>query len=152
MTRPHSYLIQVTLLTSTLLFSASGLDWMSNRFFDTQRLQLSAIAQAQNYSEETLENYAKAVLAIEPLRQATLQEIQSILDATEIPRIACNSAESYADLPSEARSLIVDYCNNSKTIVQNNNLTVSEFNNITAEVQGNAELKQRVQGKMRELQ
>ncbi|WP_216086629.1 DUF4168 domain-containing protein [Halothece sp. PCC 7418] len=129
-----------------------GLDIISNRLFDGKRLQVSAIAQAQNYSEETLENYARAVLAIEPLRQETWQEIQRILNSQEIPSIACNSADSYEDLPSEARSLIVDYCNESKTIVEQNNLTVSEFNQITADVQSNDQLKQQVQAKMRELQ
>ncbi|MDR9404681.1 MAG: DUF4168 domain-containing protein [Halothece sp. Uz-M2-17] len=135
-----------------MLFSATGLDLLSNRLLHGQQLSISSVAQAQNYSEETLENYAKVVLAIEPLRQETLQEIETFLDSNKIPSIACNSAASYENLPSQARSLIVNYCNESKAIVEQNNLTVSEFNQITAEVQSNSQLKQQVQAKMRELQ
>jgi len=152
MTLPHSHIIKVTLVTSTLLLSTSGLDIISNFLFDQSRFRLTLLAQGQNYNEEKLESYAEAVLAIEPLRQKTFREIQTLLNGQEVPNIACNRAESYQNLPAKARSLIVDYCNRSKTIVQEQGLTVSEFNAITAEVQSNPQLKQQVQAEMLELQ
>lgn len=152
MTFPHLYLIKVTLATGTLLFSATEPDLLNTIFFEQQPLLLSRVAQAQNYDEEKLERYAEAVLAIEPLRQRAFRKIQNILNSQDVPSIACNRAESYQNLPSQAQSLIVDYCNRSKNIVQEQGLTVSEFNNITAEVKSNPELKEQVQAEMLERQ
>lgn len=152
MTLPHSHLIKVTLVTGTLLLSATGLDLLNTTFFEQQRFRLSPVAQAQNYNEEKLERYAEAVLAIEPLRQRAFRKIQNILNSQDVPSIACNRTESYQNLPSQAQSLIVDYCNRSKSIVQEQGLTVSEFNTITADVKANPELKQQVQTEMLELQ
>ena len=151
MTLPHSHLIKVTLVTGALLISATGLDLLKTTFFEQPRFRLSPVAQAQNYDEEKLEQYAEAVLAIEPLRQRVFRKIQSILNSENVPSIACNRTESYENLPSEAQSLIVDYCNRSKSIVEEQGLTVSEFNNITVEVKANPELEQQVQTEMLEL-
>lgn len=152
MTLSYLNLIKVTFLTGTWLFSASGLDIVSNKILDHPGFQIRLIAQAQNYDENTLRNYAQALLEIEPLRQRALQDIQTVLNSQEVPSIACNRAQSYQDLPAEVQSLIVDYCNRSQNIVQQQGLTVSEFNNITTDVQSNPQLKQEVQAEMQELQ
>lgn len=151
MTLSYLNLIKVTFLTGTWLFSASGLDIVSNKIFDHPRFQIRLIAQAQNYDENTLRNYAQALLEIEPLRQRALQDIQTVLNSQEVPSIACNRAQSYQDLPAEVQSLIVDYCNRSQNIVQQQGLSVSEFNNITTDVQSNPQLKQEIQAEMQEL-
>lgn len=152
MTLSYLNLIKVTLLTGTWLLTASALDIVSNKIFDHPEFRIRLIAQAQNYDENTLRNYAQALLEIEPLRQSALQDIQTVLNSQEVPSIACNRAQSYQDLPNEAQSLIVEYCNRSKNIVEQQGLTVSEFNNITTDVQSNPQLKQDVQAEMQELQ
>jgi len=152
MTLSYLNLIKVSFLTGTWLFTASGFDILSNKIFDHSGFQIRLIAQAQNYDENTLRNYAQALLEIEPLRQRALQDIQTVLNSQEVPSIACNRAQSYQDLPAEAQSFIVDYCNRSQNIVQQQGLTVSEFNNITTDVQSNPQLKQEVQAEMQELQ
>ncbi len=144
--------IKMTLMTSTIWLAFNGLEIVLNQSFNVTLIRMSAIAQAQEFSEQQLESYAQAILAIEPLRQKTFRELQRILDSEKIPMIACDRAESYENLNPQARSLIINYCNESKAIVEEKGLTVSEFNNITSEVKSNPDLKQQVQQEMLELE
>lgn len=117
-----------------------------------QKLPAVTVAQAQGYNEQKIENYAQAVIAIEKLRQNTFGQIQSVLNSQNVPNVACNRSASYQNLPSDARSLIINYCNRSKEIVQNQGLTVSEFNQITETMESNPQLKQKVQQQMLQAQ
>jgi len=148
----HQSLLKIALVTTSFLFAGSGLDIILNKALGNNPFQISAVGQAQAYNEQQLENYAQAVLAIEKLRQNTFGEIQNVLDSQEVPKVACNRSESYKDLPSDARSLIINYCNRSKEIVQKQGLTVSEFNQITKKMKSNPELKQKVQQQMLQAQ
>lgn len=145
------YILKITLLTTTLLFAESGFNLVSPTQYD-DKLSAVAIAQETSYDQQQLQNYAEAVLAIEPLRQRTFREVQTILDSEQVPTIACNRSQSYRNLASEARSLITNYCDRSKEIVQQQGLTIAEFNAITAEIESNTELKEQVQAEMLELQ
>lgn len=112
-----------------------------------------AVAQevAQEYDQQQLRRYAEALLEIEPLREKTYQEIQTLLNS-EVPNIACNREDSYQDLPREVRSLIITYCNQSRAVVEGQGLTVSQFNQITTQVRSNSELKKQIQQEMLQLQ
>lgn len=143
--------IKLTLMVSTLWIAISGLEAIIYKHFNGDFLSMRAIAQAQQFTQQQLESYAQAILKIEPLRQRTFQEIQRILDSQEVPSIACNRRTSYEDLPSPARSAIINYCNRSKEIVQEQGLTVSEFNSITAEINSDSDIKEQVQEAMLEL-
>lgn len=145
------YILKITLLTTTLLFFESGLNLVIPTQYD-HKIRAVAIAQETSYDQQQVKNYAEALLAIEPLRQRTFREIQTILDSEQVPTIACNRSQSYRNLTSEARSLITNYCDRSKEIVQQKGLTVAEFNAITTEVKSNPELKEQVQAEMLELQ
>lgn len=149
----HQPFLKLALVTTSLLFAGSGLDLIFNKASGSNPVQIiSTIGQAQAYDEQQLENYAKAVIAIEKLRQKAFKEIQTVLDSEEVPKIACNRSQSYQDLSSKARSLINNYCNRSKEIVQQQGLTVSEFNQITAKMKSSPELKQKIQEKILQLQ
>jgi len=145
-------LLKLALVTTSLLFAGSGLDLIFNKASGSNPVQISAIRQAQAYNNQQLENYAEAVIAIEKLRQKAFKEIQTVLDSEEVPKIACNRSQSYQDLSSKARSLITNYCNRSKEIVQQQGLTVSEFNQITAKMKSSPELKEKIQEKILQLQ
>jgi len=145
-------LLKLALVTTSLLFAGSGLDLIFNKASGSNQVQISAIRQAQAYNNQQLENYAEAVIAIEKLRQKAFKEIQTVLDSEEVPKIACNRSQSYQDLSSKARSLITNYCNRSKEIVQQQGLTVSEFNQITAKMKSSPELKEKIQEKILQLQ
>ena len=144
--------VKVVLVTLPLLLATSGVEIIINQGDDSHKFRISNPAQAQEYNEEKLRSYAAAVLAIEPLRQRTFQEIQTLLDTEQVPTIACNRFESYRNLSADARSLITNYCDRSKEIVLEKGLTVLEFNSITADVNSNPELKEQVQAEMLELQ
>ena len=140
--------LKLTLVTTALLVAEGNLGGIPH--------QISVrgnAAQAQNtYDEETLNSYAAAVLAIEPLREEVKRKLQVELEGEAMPAMACNRSESYQDLPKQARSLIINYCNRSEEIVQEQNLSISQFNQITRNIQKNPELKERVQQQMLELQ
>jgi hypothetical protein len=144
--------LKFTLLTSTLLLVGTGVHTAVNKEFVNNQWMQFPLARAQGYDNQQVKRYAQAVLAIEPLRKRIYREIQTIVDSDEIPNVACNRSDSYQDLPRKARSLIRDYCNRSKEIVQEQNLTISEFNSITAEIQSNPKLKQQIQEEMLKLQ
>lgn len=148
----HQSLLKIALVTTSFLFAGIGLDFILNKASGSNPLQMSAISQAQEYNEQQLENYAQAVIAIEKLRRNTFGEIQNVLNSQKVPNIACNRSESYEDLPSDARSLIINYCNRSKEIVQKQGLTVSEFNQITEKMESNPKLKEKVQQEMLQAQ
>ncbi len=142
-------LLKTLLLTMTLLAIGNGIDIVINKRWFGHRFNLIPIANAQEnaqaYDQEKIESYAKAILEIEPLRQETYQEIQEILDTETVPDISCDREESFQDLPSKARSRIVDYCNQSREIVENHGLSVSEFNELTQQLQEDSKLKQQVE-------
>lgn len=144
----HQSLFNIALVTTSFLFAGSGLDIILKNGSGNNQLQISAVGQAQAYNDQQLEKYAEAVIAIEKLRQNTLGKIQKVLGSQEVPKVACNRSQSYEALPSDARSLIIKYCNRSKEIVQKKGLTVSKFNQITEKMKSNPELKQKVQQKM----
>jgi hypothetical protein len=110
----------------------------------TARLVFSSSARTQEFSDEQITKYARAVLEIETRRQQAYQKIQAIMGQSP-PEIVCNQPETFRNLPREAQKVAVDYCTSSKKVVEKSGLTVAEFNNITTKVQTDPELKRRIQ-------
>ncbi|MFP4133119.1 MAG: DUF4168 domain-containing protein [Halothece sp.] len=156
MLKPFSWcpsFLKLTLVTAALLVAESSLGVTSKSVFASSGFRNSIVAKAQNnYDEETINSYASAVLEIEPIRKEVQRKIEAELEGEARPEMACNRSESYQDLPEEARSLIINYCNRSEEIVKEEGLSISEFNQITQQIQNNPELKERVQEQMLELQ
>lgn len=109
-------------------------------------------AFAQNFSDQQLMNYSRAVLEIEPLRQAAYQEIKLTLGTSEVPSIACHQPNSLSRLNRQARAIAVRYCNQSVEIVERYNLSISTFNTMTQAIQSNSALADRVQRNLIQLQ
>lgn len=103
-------------------------------------------------SETDITNYAQAVLAIEQVRQSAYSQIQQAIADEPVPNLSCDRPESLKALSGDARDIAVDYCNEAKAIIENNNLSVTEFNAITAQMQTNPELKQQVDAEVVRLQ
>ncbi len=118
------------------------------------RLVLDAAAQAQSYSDADVVNYARAFLAIEPVRQQAVQAIGS--SATGI---VCSDANSFDSLPREHRAVAINYCNKSSEIVAtffgSDPAGRQRFNDIYRRTRGNPPadpaLYQRVLSKICEL-
>lgn len=100
-----------------------------------------------------MENYARAVLAIEPSRQAAYSEIlQEVNDEQKVSQVACAQPETIATLPGDVREIAVNYCQRAKQIGESNGLTMTQFNTITASAQADPELQQRIQNELIRLQ
>ncbi|TAF05933.1 MAG: DUF4168 domain-containing protein [Nostocales cyanobacterium] len=126
----HS-LVFATLTTASLVFGTLGFSSTSN-------------AQTSVVNNTEIDNYAKSVLAMEPSRQKAFGEIKGLIGGGEIPKIVCNDPNSIKSLPPKAKTIAVNYCNESQKIVEKHSLTIDRFNQITVEIQNNAALKQQV--------
>jgi hypothetical protein len=117
-------------------------------------VSFSAPTLAQNSKVDTREvtSYAQAVLAMEPARQQAFEEIKKVIGSKEVPKIVCNDPNSINALPSKARNIAVNYCNQSQQIVSNQGLSIDRFNQITIELTNNEELKKQVYNTLLMLQ
>ena len=119
-------------------------------------LAFSSLAYAQEVRNEEVTNYARAVLAMEPIRQQTRDKLKQIVGATNVPRFFACSPEKVNGLSDTARDTIDNYCTAAQNIVSSNNLTIKQFNDITNAISGNPPadpvLKQRVQEELIRIQ
>ena len=138
----------VTALTSLGLLSG----FIPELSPESLTLDFSRAVYAQDTVTQTeITNYARAVLAMEPLRQVAYNEIKKIVNGN-IPDIQCHRSETINQLPSqEARKIANTYCNQALALV-NNYLTPSRFNQITRLAEQDSDLRQRIQTKLAELQ
>ncbi|HEY9633403.1 MAG TPA: DUF4168 domain-containing protein [Coleofasciculaceae cyanobacterium] len=120
---------------------------------DSPTLVFSAPAYAQAVSADEVTKYAQAVLAIEQIRQAAYREIKIII-GSDVPEIVCNRPATIRKLPSEAQGLAQNYCNQSSAIVANYfpRGKNARFNEITTLMQGNANLRTKIQNELVRLQ
>ncbi|WP_017654301.1 DUF4168 domain-containing protein [Fortiea contorta] len=110
------------------------------------------VAQIPPVSENEVNSYAQAVLAMEPARQKAFEEIKKLIGGREIPKIVCSEANSMNGLSSQAKDIAVNYCNRSQKIVEENGLSSDRFNKITLEIQSNNELKRLIFNRLIYLQ
>jgi hypothetical protein len=97
---------------------------------------------APQFSEQDLENYVRAAEAIERRRQNVLAEIKGMTGS--IPSIRCDRPNTLTDLPNDARTVAVDYCNWAIGIVEENNLGIDEFNAIMTASQSDEDVARRI--------
>ena len=112
----------------------------------------SAYAQANAITSDEVQNYARSVLAIEPVRQEAYNQIKQITGDRDVPAIACHQPNSLNNLNRDIREIAVDYCNQSIAIVEQNDLTIGRFNVITTSQQSDPDLQQRIQEELIRLQ
>ncbi|MEA5521139.1 DUF4168 domain-containing protein [Limnoraphis robusta] len=112
---------------------------------------VASAQSSQEFSEGEILNYARAVLAIEPKRQQTYDEIRQIIGES-VPVVVCNETGSLNRLKQDVRVLATNYCSHAKKMIEDNNLTVARFNEITRKQQSDAQLQQRIQAALLQLQ
>ena len=96
------------------------------------------------FSPKQIQNYAKAILAIESERKIAYAKIQKQIGRVP-PQIICNQKESFTKLPKEAQVTAVNFCNQAKKIAKESALTAKEFNAITEATRQNPAFKKQVQ-------
>lgn len=99
-----------------------------------------------------IDNYARAVLRIEEVRQSTLGTVQSIVGDADLSAIACHQEESLDNLPENAQQLIVTFCQDSIGFVTQNDLSVEQFNYMTNAQKSDEALKIAIQDALIRLQ
>ncbi|MDV3001655.1 MAG: hypothetical protein N5P05_003261 [Chroococcopsis gigantea SAG 12.99] len=117
----------------------------------TSRFSFSTSSYSQDFSDDQINRYARSVIQIETQRQQAYQTISGILGKSP-PTIVCNNQDTFKALPNQAQKIAVDYCNNSKKIVENSGLTPAQFNSITARVRSDNNFKKRVQNALIRVQ
>ncbi|MBV9385965.1 MAG: DUF4168 domain-containing protein [Chroococcidiopsidaceae cyanobacterium CP_BM_ER_R8_30] len=145
-----------TLLVSTVTVLAVFCGLVPDFTRHSISVVFSSIAYAQAINDEVIADYAKAVLAMEPIRQQASNKLKQILGADNVPRFFDCSPDKVNGLSKAARDVMDDYCSKSQSIVTSNNLSFKQFNDITTAISGNPPadpvLKQRVQQEVVHLQ
>ncbi len=99
---------------------------------------------AVTLTEEEVQNYAKAILDIEPIRQASLGQVQTLTPDGVAPILSCNQPQTLVGLSPEIRAVIVTFCTQAKEISTNYGLTPTRFNAITSNLPTDAALKTQI--------
>jgi Domain of unknown function (DUF4168) len=110
-------------------------------------LFFSNSAQAQEFSDPDLRNYAAALMEIEPKRQSALAQVSRVNNGT-LPNLVCSQPATMESLNSEAKSLFIKYCNQCESIAASKGLSIEKFNQITQAVRANPQLQNRVRSFM----
>lgn len=111
-----------------------------------------AMAQDGEVSEEEVKGYAVSVLQMEGPRTEALNQIKSLLSGVsyDISQVdmTCPNTRNLNQLPrqvrNDVREIVVNYCNQARTIVEGNGLTVRRFNSITEAHQSDSALAERI--------
>lgn len=142
-------------LTTSLIvgvLTTVGLSGLTPNLSGTSVLVFGSAVSAQAVSDAEVTNYAQAVLAMEPVRQQSYDEIKKIIGSGDMPSIVCHKTESLTALPDSARTIAMNYCNRSKVIVESNKLSVPRFNAITVSLQSDPDLKARIHSELIRIQ
>ena len=99
-------------------------------------------------SSEQVNNYAKALLAIDQKRQEAYEEIQKLSNNEKVSEITCTQPETIKALDQGMQNIAVNYCKQAKQFIQDQGLTVAQFNQITDSAQSDSELRTRIQNKL----
>ncbi len=145
-------MMAIVLSTASVL---TGLVPNVSSLLTTGEIRFERTAYAQNISNRELRNYARALIAIEPIRRRAYDAIEEVLGENRVPSIECHRPNTINDLPSDIQDIARDYCEQSIRIVERNNLSIEDFNRITQQVnrQGNgSELHQRLEEILIDLQ
>lgn len=115
-------------------------------------LKVEAQTPPPSINNGELQNYAKAVLAMESGRQQAFDEIKKIIGSGDIPKIICNDPNSFNGLPGKAKDIAANYCSRSQKIVEDNGISIERFNEITKQLQNNDSLKKQMYNTLIKLQ
>jgi len=107
---------------------------------------------AETITEEEINNYAKAIMAIETSRQTAFSEIQQQMSPDPVPNIICTQPDSLEELPADVRGIAVNYCNTAKEIGISQEFSMAQFNAITATAISDPNLQRQIQNELIRLQ
>lgn len=107
-------------------------------------LPVSPEELAKSIPDEEIVNYAKTVVAIEQLRQTTVQEMRQISGDSSLENVSCTQPKTISELPPQMQELTISFCNRVRAISEENGLIIPRFNAITVNARNNPDLKERI--------
>ncbi|NEP44939.1 MAG: DUF4168 domain-containing protein [Okeania sp. SIO2H7] len=143
-------ILSQSLMVAALSATALASGWVPEIYGKSPSLVFNSAAYAQEqFSDEEITNYARAVLQIEKQRvqsyEAIKQEVQKNNSQGTVPPIVCNETSNINRLERNIREIAVDYCSLATKFIEGNDLTVSRFNEITMTQQNDPAFKERIQ-------
>lgn len=151
MTTPHTLSYYCRLTRPLLLAGIASMSILGGIVPDLSAPNLDRVfasaARADDFNDETLRNYARSLLQIEPLRQSALAQIRAA-NGGDLPNLVCNQPDMMGGLNDRAKSLFVNYCNQCKDIAESHGLSIDLFNAITQSLRSNPELKEKIRKHM----
>lgn len=107
---------------------------------------------AKTITDKEIANYAKAVMAIEQLRQTTNQEMLKISEGKPFNNVTCTEPETMTSLPPKMQEVAVGFCTKVREIGEENGLIVPRFNAITSNARNNPEIQKKINEQLLILQ
>ena len=132
-----TYSLILPLILPLFLFSCGSGD-------ENAALPVSPEELAKSIPDEEVINYAKAVMAIEQLRQTTAQEMRQISGDNSFENISCTQPKTINELTPQMQELAINFCTKVRDISEENSLIIPRFNAITINARNNPDLKKRI--------
>lgn len=131
----------ILMITSLGWFSGGVPIYLSH----SNTLEWSTAAFAQ--TTDKVRDYARAVLAIEPIRINSFKTVQKMMNGT-VPTDVCRQGQ----LPGQVRMICNGFLDDSARIIRQHNLSISEFNDITQRSKTDPKLMKQIQQELIRLQ
>jgi hypothetical protein len=100
----------------------------------------AAIAQPSPPAVDEMTRFRDTKKSIEVLRLQTLGDIKKLIGT--VPPIKCHDASTLNSLSSEVKTVVVNFCNKSKELVQESKIPVTRFNQLLMEEQARIQQQQ----------
>lgn len=152
--RPIARSLTLGLLTCLgVLASVSHPSANTTQFLSVgQPVQAQSSVQATSLDNTIIRSYALSVLDIENIRQQRSADIAAMLSVDTLPSISCNNPDSIRGMDRDVREVVVEFCSSSIEIVEGHSLSIDQFNTITEMMNSNADLRDRIQTELINLQ
>jgi hypothetical protein len=124
--------LSIALLASVAVLSGSAPDLRVSSAGPTLSWGSAAIAQSSPQADE-MTRFRDTKKSIEILRLQTVGDIKKLIGT--VPPIKCHEATSLNSLNADVKTVVVNFCNKSKELVQESKIPISRFNQLLMEEQ-----------------
>lgn len=108
-----------------------------------QRTIFDSQIKNQTMTEVEVQNYVRALLEIERLRQRAYADVKQ--HNGHVPPVECHRPQRLSNLSDRIRDITMNYCDQAVEIVKMHDLSIARFNFITHAMQVDSALAKRIQ-------